>query len=96
MAGRKVVIVTGAARGLGREMARGLLCAGHCVAALDLPGTESLLASIATENGRDSAFPITADITLESSCEVALIKIVGSLGPPWALINNAALGMERI
>jgi NAD(P)-dependent dehydrogenase (short-subunit alcohol dehydrogenase family) len=86
----RVVIVTGGLGQLGRQYAGALAQAGARVAALDLandPGPA--LAKI--EASRDQLTYVQADVASRASLERALAAIEDKWGPPFGLINNAAL-----
>lgn len=94
----RVALVTGAARGLGRAMAVGLATAGCAVAACDVDADDPELVRLArdlAEAGR-RLHPVVCDVTDPSSCRAAVEETVGRFGPVGILVNNAAIGMERI
>lgn len=83
-----VAVVTGAGRGIGREIARHQARAGASVAALartarEIEGTASL---IADEGGRAVAIPV--DLVDLHAVERALTLVEGELGPVTTLVNN--------
>jgi short-subunit dehydrogenase len=84
-----VCVVTGASRGIGREVARLLHQRGAKVGLLarDLPDLESL----ANELGA-GAIAVTADVTDPSSLQAAFGAVVAALGPVDVLVNNAGIG----
>lgn len=87
----KVAIVTGAARGIGYEIARVLAHDGADVALLDLLDqvTESA-GTIATETGRRT-LDLVVDVTDETAVEAAFGRVRETLGPAQILVNNAAI-----
>lgn len=92
----KVAIVTGAGRGLGREMTLGLLDAGARVAAIeiDAPVLEEV-ESLADERGtRDRLIGIVADVTADESAPKIVRTVVERCGRLDILLNNAGLGMS--
>jgi NAD(P)-dependent dehydrogenase (short-subunit alcohol dehydrogenase family) len=95
-----VVIVTGAAGGLGRAMSLGLLAAGRRVVALDREeSAQALDALVATAKGLDEGariFAVCASVRSESDCRRAVAQAVEHFGAVHALVNNAGLGMETI
>jgi NAD(P)-dependent dehydrogenase (short-subunit alcohol dehydrogenase family) len=94
-----VVIISGAARGLGRAMALGVAAAGACVAALDLQESEPALAELArtaSDRGWDRIFPIVADVTDASDSERAAKAVIDRFGAVHAVVSNAAQGMQDI
>jgi 3-oxoacyl-[acyl-carrier protein] reductase len=82
----KVVLITGAARGLGAEYARSLGQAGAQVVAGDIADCTS----VAEEAGND-AFSVTLDVTDVASCDRMAERAMERFGHIDALINNAAL-----
>lgn len=89
----RVVIVTGASRGIGRETARRLAEAGARLTVIARNG--EALASLARElEGRGGeCLPIATDITNPSSASDAVGATVERFGRLDALINNAAAGL---
>ncbi len=81
------VIVTGAAQGIGREIACAFVREGARVAALDID--QGGLDSLAAEMGGDKIMPLVADVT--KSADVT--RAVGSVLARWQrvdiLVNNA-------
>ena len=95
MESRKVVIVTGAAQGIGREIAAGFLAAGWSVAMADLQ--EGKVRAAADSLGdAEHAFPAALDVANEASVEGCVQAIVKRFGRIDALINNAALFTQLV
>lgn len=94
----RIVMLTGAAGGIGRVLARALLEASACVAALDVD--ENGLSELAQELGdaHDTArwCTQTTDISEYSDCEAAVQQTLARLGGLHVLINNGAMGMGAI
>src|SRR5258708_1955673 len=93
----KVVILTGAAGGFGRVLARALLDQGASVAALDInaSGLAGLRESLPAETlGRLSTR--VADIADHEACDAAVAGAIDHFGGVHILINNGALGMGAI
>ncbi|QFG27755.1 SDR family oxidoreductase (plasmid) [Pseudomonas umsongensis] len=98
MAGR-VAIVTGAGRGLGREMALGLARAGVRVvatAARERAEVEQVATEIRREFDEARVLPLLADVTREADCE----RVVSAALQHWQrldiLVNNAGRGMKYV
>ncbi len=89
LAGR-VAIVTGAARGLGEVIARGLADAGAFVACVDreTAANESVAASI----GADRAFPISLDVTDRPAVEAMIEEVSRLRGSVDVVVNAAGIG----
>lgn len=86
-----VAVVTGAARGNGLHMARGLAQAGAAVAFLDIDGDEAEIAAqaVVAAGGRAVAFRL--DVTDAAACSAIGRKIADALGPVSILVNNAGI-----
>lgn len=82
----RVVLVTGASRGIGLAIARTLAASGARVAML--ARTEAPLASAARQIG---AFAVACDVADAGSVTRALERVASELGPTTILINNAGL-----
>lgn len=86
-----VAVVTGAGRGIGAAVARGLAASGAAVAALDIDATaaEATAAAITLAGGRALAHVI--DIAEPSQAADALAAVRAALGPVSVLVNNAGI-----
>ncbi len=82
----KVVLITGAARGLGFEYARALGAQGARIVAGDV--SDCAAAAAAAGNGAIGVHLDVADIT---SCEAMVAAAVAAFGRVDAIVNNAAL-----
>lgn len=86
----KVAIVTGAARGLGREYALGLAAQGAKVVVADiLDGAETVAMINKIHPG--SAIAVDLDVTKSASTEAMAKQTVDKFGRLDILVNNAAL-----
>ena len=85
----KVVIVTGAARGLGQEYARQFARRGAKVVACDLRDCTDTLEVILKEGAEGLA--LTTDVTSAESTRDMAAAVVGNFGGIDILVNNAAL-----
>jgi NAD(P)-dependent dehydrogenase (short-subunit alcohol dehydrogenase family) len=90
--GGKTVLITGAAGGIGREMARYFGARGGRVAALDKSPAVIEFAAELTEAGITAAGAI-ADIASNDAVESAFDALRGQLGPIDVLINNAGFSV---
>jgi NAD(P)-dependent dehydrogenase (short-subunit alcohol dehydrogenase family) len=88
----RVVLITGAGSGLGRQMALDLAAEGAAVAALDLKpdGLDSLAAEL---KGKPIAVAV-ADVTDRESLYPAVHGLERAVGPTDVLIANAGIGCE--
>ena len=87
--GGKVVVVTGAARGIGQEFARGLGAAGAQIVAADITDCAATL-DLLTQAGI-TAIPHHLDVRDANSARDMAEAAVKAFGRIDALINNAAL-----
>lgn len=95
-----VVVMTGAAGGLGGAMTRGLLQAGRRVVAVDIEATRdamTVLAADAAALGTAGRLQcVIADIRSESDCERTVATARERFGTVHALVNNAGIGMSAL
>src|SRR5438067_13769047 len=91
MANSRVVLVTGAAGGIGSAIARALVNAGHSVAAIDrdAEGLKRLAIS-------ERIHPIMADLAGEAPCREVAAAAVARFGRLDAVINNAGIGVSSL
>ena len=85
----KTVIVTGAARGLGREYAERRASEGAAIGAGDVRDCADTVAAIINAGGR--AASVTLDVTDMDSCTAMAETAVSEFGKIDVLVNNAAL-----
>jgi NAD(P)-dependent dehydrogenase (short-subunit alcohol dehydrogenase family) len=88
----QVVLVTGAASGLGRQLALNLAAEGASIAALDLQ-PEGLGKLAADLGGKPCAWAV-GDVTNFAALREAVDKLQTRLGPVDALIASAGIGVE--
>jgi 3-oxoacyl-[acyl-carrier protein] reductase len=89
----KVVIVTGAAQGIGKATAQRLAEEGTIIAAADrnLAGVEQVAREISAASGRVLALPL--DVASRESWAECVARVVDTFGGMDGLVNNA--GMTR-
>lgn len=95
---RRVVILTGAAGGIGRAMASALLAAGHAVAAVDIDGAAltHMAHECATAVAEGTLHTIAADVADEAACNDAVAAARAQFGRVDVLINNAGIGVSML
>jgi len=92
LAGR-VAIVTGAANGMGRVMARALAAAGAKVAGVDLDAAGlDRLGGEPTLTGK--LLTVAADVSKTDDCRRAVAQAAETLGAPDILVNCAGISMS--
>ncbi len=89
-----VVLITGAARGIGLAAAKKFLAEGWCVALLDVLGDE-LRASVAALAAPDRAFAIQADLSDAAAVPAAVRAAQAHFGRLDALVNNAGIAVFK-
>jgi NAD(P)-dependent dehydrogenase (short-subunit alcohol dehydrogenase family) len=91
----KVALVTGASRGLGRSMARGLAEAGAdlVLTSRHLAEVEQVASELATGGRR--VLPIQADVTRAAEIEEVVSRAVATLGGIDILVNNAGINIRK-
>jgi NAD(P)-dependent dehydrogenase (short-subunit alcohol dehydrogenase family) len=87
----RVVIITGAAQGIGRELARQFAAAGavSVVADLNIDKAEAVVKEIQNAGGRGLAAEV--DVSDESSVSAMVDTVIEKLGRVDVLINNASI-----
>jgi NAD(P)-dependent dehydrogenase (short-subunit alcohol dehydrogenase family) len=85
----KVVIVTGAASGIGREIARVFTQAGAAVAVLDI--NEAALAQVAADNG---CRPYLCDVTNTAAVGRVFENVAADMGGLDILVSNAGSAQQ--
>ncbi|HJV84637.1 MAG TPA: SDR family oxidoreductase [Noviherbaspirillum sp.] len=93
----KVVVITGAAGGLGLALSEQFLAAGACVALLDMNASAVHSAAerlLLTAPGRALAIP--CDISDAAACQQAISAIIAHWGGIDVLVNNAGIAHRSL
>jgi NAD(P)-dependent dehydrogenase (short-subunit alcohol dehydrogenase family) len=91
----RVVLLTGAAGGIGRVMSAALLADGHRILAVDRDA-DRLHELSALTRAADRLRAVTADLATQAGCRNAIEAARAHFGGIDALINNAGIGMSAI
>src|SRR6185436_17217732 len=91
----RVVLLTGAAGGIGRVMTQALLADGHRVAAVDRDAS-SLERLKAQCGGNERLYPVLAELSHDGGCRRAVEATRERFGTIEAVINHAGVGMSSI
>lgn len=87
----KVIIVTGAARGIGQEYVRSFAAAGARVVAADINDCSETLGLAKQPGGGNDAVAVHLDVTSAASAEAMVEAASKAFGRIDGLVNNAAL-----
>lgn len=93
---QRTAIVTGAARGIGAEVAARLADDGMAVAVLDLDegACQKVVDSITDAGGK--ALAVGADVSDEDAVKAAVDRVADELGAPTVLVNNAGIIRDNL
>ena len=92
----KVVLVTGASRGIGEGIARAVAAEGGTVVcgARDLAKLEAVVSEIAAAGGRAEA--VALDVSSRASVDAAFEKLLAGHGRLDGLVNNAGITRDNL
>jgi NAD(P)-dependent dehydrogenase (short-subunit alcohol dehydrogenase family) len=91
----KVVIVTGAAKGIGRATAEQFAAAGARVALVDVHRADVGQAAASIEAGGRSALALVADVSKREEVDRAVAACVSTFGGIDVVVNNAGIHFAR-
>lgn len=90
----RVVVVTGAAQGIGQALCRAFLADGNRVAGIDR-NKEALQATTVELDGGESFLPLVADVADRDAIDAVSHNISERFGRVDVLVNNAAVVMAQ-
>ena len=89
---RQVILITGAARGIGRAIAERMLAEGHLLALNDID-REKLCHTIDALQASDSSIiDLGGDVSQPEAVEAMAAKVIEHFGRIDSLVNNAGIG----
>ncbi|GAB3550561.1 SDR family oxidoreductase [Noviherbaspirillum agri] len=93
----KVIVITGAAGGLGLALSKQFLVAGARVALLDVNGAAARMAvNNLLLSTPDRALAITCDVSDATDCQHAIATVIAHWGGIDVLINNAGIAHRSL
>jgi len=95
MNGSKIILVTGANKGIGLEIVRQLSSQGHSVILTSRVEARGLAAQVQLRKENLSVDYVQMDITSEESIRTACNKVKATFGKLDVLINNAAILLKE-
>ena len=87
----KIAVITGAAMGIGEEIAKRFAAEGALVYIADLNEKAAAEAAEGIRASGGKAFPVTLDVTREESWTAAVAEVVKERGRIDILVNNAGI-----
>ncbi len=92
--GNRIALITGAAGGIGRALARAFTGAGMRVALCDT--SEDGVRRLQGELGPDRTIALPMDVSDPASCRDSVARTIARFGRLDVLVNNAAVGMSAV
>ena len=90
-----VAVITGAARGIGLEVARQFVAQGTRVALIDIEA-ELLTKAVQTEGWNQAqALALPCDVAVEAQVQAAVAKVIAQFGRIDHLVNNAGIAVFK-
>lgn len=96
MSGRRVAIVTGAARGIGAATAERLARDGFAVGVLDLDEASCEEVAERIRHAGGEALGVGVDVSDAARVEAGVARVAAELGPPVVLVNNAGIIRDNL
>jgi 3-hydroxybutyrate dehydrogenase len=87
----QVAVVTGAASGIGREIANTFAAAGARIAILDLDAAGADRAALEINRAGGRAIAMTVDVTSEAQVDAAMAGVLEAFGTLDVLVSNAGI-----
>lgn len=87
----QIAVITGAASGIGLEIARTFVREGARVAIADLDGAAASRAATDLSRGAGRAIPLAMDVTSEDQVDAGIARVVETLGRIDILVCNAGI-----
>jgi 3-hydroxybutyrate dehydrogenase len=87
----KVAVVTGAASGIGKEIARTFARAGATIAVVDVDDAGARRAAAEINGAGAVAIAMTVDVTSEAHVDAAMLRVVEQFGQIDILVSNAGI-----
>ncbi|MCG3165441.1 MAG: 3-oxoacyl-[acyl-carrier-protein] reductase FabG [Bacteroidia bacterium] len=87
--GKRIVLVTGAAKGIGKAIVKNLIDEDYLVLAIDVDGRS--MPKLITEFGKDKIHIAKADISNEKTVKLLFEKVIKKYGRLDVLVNNAGI-----
>ncbi len=87
----KVAVVTGAASGIGKEIARAFVREGATVVIADLNQASADAVAAELSAGRERAIGVAMDVTSEAQVEAGMTRAINEFGRLDVLVSNAGI-----
>jgi NAD(P)-dependent dehydrogenase (short-subunit alcohol dehydrogenase family) len=91
----KLFLITGAARGNGEAVARGVAALGAKVIVVDIDGEGAVSTAAAIRAGGGEAWGFALDVSDRQACERLAAQVAAEIGQIDVLVNNAGL-LKRV